>query len=318
MMYVSYLNINEGTKVDKVEVTLIPGTAKKSEYDASVFSASEITYYDAEYSPTVTALLNNETDYPASDLNITAVGYDGGGKIVSIGTGYQNLIPPGVQIPIQMYMESIAKPETVEVFTSLSYQDGLATKDWDKPAYEVLNSDFIQKDERVTAIYLLKNGGSDAWQGATFNTAVYDTRGRVLASSPWYVNYLYPDQTFALAVDFFVPAGTKADQLKVIPLTQTLFEGNLLDDPLVVEQVDFMPDEYSPKVTGILRNDSDKKLQSVQIVAVVENASGKIIGGGTGYLDQLAAGGTGAFSITVNVDGKPAKASVYPLLPYYE
>jgi hypothetical protein len=65
--------------------------------------------------------------------------------------------------------------------------------------------------------------------------------------------------------------------------------------PLTSENVNFLDDEYSPKVTGQIVNPYDVKLEYVQVVVIAYDADGNIIGGGTGGITYS---GTGALTLS--------------------
>ncbi len=319
MYYVVYLNTGPDVKIGKVDIALQPGQAKSTDLMQLPVDISDLTYFQSQSTNISTAVLENSSREIIRDINLTLVGFDKSGKIVTLGTGYQSLLPPDKKIPVQMYTEGEQEPAKIELYPSINYLGSAYPDEWIDPPIEVLRTQVISKDGRTVAIAELKSSDEQrSWINASFILASYDASGTVLTSQTWPITNITPGQTFAITSDLFVPAGQKLDHLEVIPMEIYPAQKELDPNSLTIEKADFLADDYTPKVSGIIRNNLDVKLVGIPLAVVIEDGSGRIIGGGTGYVDTVEAGGTSAYVVNVFVDGKPDKVAVYPLLPYLD
>jgi hypothetical protein len=145
-----------------------------------------------------------------------------------------------------------------------------------------------------------------------FQAAIYDESGNVLGTDSGYISLIFPGETLAQSTTLSVPDGKTIDRFEV-----QLSEGRptlteLTENPLMGEQTTFLPDTYFPKVTGMVKNNLDRQIKNIKVVAVAYDPEGNIIGGGFTYLDFVPANGTSAVEVGVGVSNTPERVVIYP------
>ncbi len=77
------------------------------------------------------------------------------------------------------------------------------------------------------------------------------------------------------------------------------------------QNITFMDDTYSPKVTGEIVSPYPNDLTNLHVCAIIYDLAGEIIGGGYTYLDFVPGNGKAAVEIPVSVAGVVAKVEIY-------
>ena len=85
-------------------------------------------------------------------------------------------------------------------------------------------------------------------------------------------------------------------------------------DFLTADNVDYADDSFYPKVTGDIANPYDYEVSNVMVCALVFDDAGEIIGGGSSYLDSIAAGGSEPAEGGVTSSETPASSELYASL----
>lgn len=85
--------------------------------------------------------------------------------------------------------------------------------------------------------------------------------------------------------------------------------------PFGADKVSSTPDFPEPfKVNGDLLNPYSKEVKSVAVTAVLRDADGKVVGGGTSFIDGLPAMGSRPFSFTARLySGRPSSVEIYAM-----
>lgn len=82
-----------------------------------------------------------------------------------------------------------------------------------------------------------------------------------------------------------------------------------LSSDFTIENLSEVSGEYDNSVTGEITNNSDTDFESVAVTVILKN-QGKIVGGYTGYADNLSAGKQSAFDISSFASDLPAHDSI--------
>ena len=80
------------------------------------------------------------------------------------------------------------------------------------------------------------------------------------------------------------------------------------------DNVKFVADNYSPKVTGVVKNLSDQQLDNIRVSAIAYNDAGDIIGGGFTFVDFVPASAQAAAEVSITTSGTPAQVELYPTI----
>jgi hypothetical protein len=81
--------------------------------------------------------------------------------------------------------------------------------------------------------------------------------------------------------------------------------------PFTTESVNYVPGSYGADVSGQLTNPYQEPVENLEVVAILRDAEGKIIGGGFTFTDVIPAGGKVAVDMSVN-GAAAASAELYP------
>ena len=76
-----------------------------------------------------------------------------------------------------------------------------------------------------------------------------------------------------------------------------------------IENLSEVPGDYDTAVTGEITNNSDTDFESVAVIVILKN-QGTVVGGFTGYADNLSAGKQSAFDISSFMSDLPAHDSI--------
>jgi hypothetical protein len=121
---------------------------------------------------------------------------------------------------------------------------------------------------------------------------------------------LLPTQTLGVADSQYLDEGVIVSRVDVQIKTGSFSELDII--PMFTsENVNFIPDEYSPQVTGEIISPYSKEVSNVRVDAIAYNEAGEIIGSGTTYLSFVPANSKAAVSVYVTVAGTPAKVELF-------
>lgn len=172
---------------------------------------------------------------------------------------------------------------------------------------------FIQDGSLGVFLFAVNNPNSGyAIESSEYQITIYDASGTVLSTSSGYISLVLPEEKLFIAEDFYLEEGQTADRIEVQINSGSAKELELAEAPFSVDQVEFVPDEWFPQVTGMVNNHLNRDVSEMRITAVAYDANGNIIGGGSTYLNFLPPNGKSAVDISVTVDQTPAKVEIYP------
>jgi hypothetical protein len=160
------------------------------------------------------------------------------------------------------------------------------------------------------AIIIENPNAGVAFESSQYQVAILDDEGTVLSTNSGYLQLILPEERAAVAGSTFLPEGETAASLEV-----SFKEGRA--EPLDVttgftaSQETFLPDEYYPKVTGIISNPYSIDLDDVLVSAVTFDEAGEISGSGYTYMHFIPAHGETGVDMSVSVTGEPAHVELY-------
>jgi hypothetical protein len=172
---------------------------------------------------------------------------------------------------------------------------------------------FVQDDIHVVSVFMVENPNADqAIESSEYQIAVYDDAGTVLKSDSGYLSLVLPGETTAIVSESYLEKGQKASKVEV---QLSSGDASVMEEkvvPYTTDQVKFIPDQYFPKVTGVIKNGLNRNISNMHVMAVAYDQSGAIIGGGYTYLNFLPASGQAPVDVSMLVDGTPDKVEIYP------
>lgn len=150
-----------------------------------------------------------------------------------------------------------------------------------------------------------------AVEDSRYQVAVYDANGTVIGTDSSYITVLFPGQKLGIAGQVFLPDGATAASIDV-QVKPGQYEPFDPVPTFTTENVQYVGDQYFPKVTGIVKSPYQKDLEHIRVSAIAYDANGAIIGGGFTFLDFVPAGGQAAAEVSVTTTGAPASVEMYP------
>jgi hypothetical protein len=171
---------------------------------------------------------------------------------------------------------------------------------------------FIQQGISGTLLFEVENLNEGyAIESSEYQITIYDASGTVLKTDNGYISLVLPKEKTFIAVDFFLEEGQIADRIEVQIKSGKPEELELTEPPFSVGQAEFVPDDYFPKVTGVVNNLLNRNVSDMRVTAVAFDESGEVIGGGYKYLNFLPPNGQAAVDININLDQNPASVQIY-------
>jgi hypothetical protein len=305
--------LDEGLTAAKVEIQINEGDAVASDLSGT-FTSEKVTYAPTEYYSTARGVITNPYDQEVTNLQVSAIVYDEAGEIIGGGNTYLNFILANSSTGVIIPVTSNGNVSRVEIFPILtnfydldtSYQlpEGASNLVLTKQGYGQANTSM-----GIGMILENPNQGY-AIENSMYHVTSYSEDGSVLAVSDGYVNLLLPTQTLGVADAQFLDEDVIVSRVDVQIKTGDFTESNEIP-AFTSENVAFLPDQYSPQVTGEIVNPYSKEISNVRVDAVAYNDAGDIIGSGMTYLDFIPANAKAAVSVYVTVVGTPAKVELY-------
>ncbi|NYT01337.1 MAG: hypothetical protein GKC10_01035, partial [Methanosarcinales archaeon] len=84
-----------------------------------------------------------------------------------------------------------------------------------------------------------------------------------------------------------------------------------LHSPLTAFDASFIPHDFSPRVTGVVRNSLNRSITNVRVSAILFDSEGKIIGGGSETVAFVPPGAPIGVEINVATRGDPASVRLF-------
>ena len=309
----SQISIPEGKKLGEVVVQLNAGETIIGDLEKTPFVIDQTHFWPGDYSSDFTAQITNPLDLTFTNLKTVMVAYDAEDNIIGGGYAYLDFIPAGGKAGVSMSAAVSAKPARLEFYPMLS---SLSDVDTGEVAPLVLKAQgYAVDDWSVGVAFLVEN--TDAGKGVSYGEyqiLIYGSDGSLIDAEEGYLPLLLPGQTSAEFTNIYLPDGTSADQVEIQLHTGDLDIPTIDTFPLSVGEITYQADSYSPKATALVKSAHTAELTYLTVIAVAYDDQGNIIGGGSGYVDALAAGGEAVVEISLTISAKPAKIEVYPVL----
>lgn len=304
--------LNEGQVADKIEIVLESGEAAETDFNAPL-TTDKVIYNEGEYISMALGLVSNPFDLEVGNVDVWGIAYDAAGNIIGGGNNTLNFITAGSSSGIALSITSKGTVARVEFSAALAN-----STPWDDSSDRVGveqvtlgNQGFGQKDTEVAYGALIQNASADSAAGNIIvHITFFAENGDVIAVEDNSLQVILPGETQAIAASTYPPEGLNVASIDIQYRVNLMVPVSGLPS-LTSENVNYLDDEYSPKVTGQVMNPYDKKLENVQVVVIAYDADGAIIGGGTGYIDFISAGKKAAVEVYVTASDVPASLEMY-------
>ena len=305
--------LDESVTVSKIEVQLLEGDPVATD-PIPTFAVESSTYYAGEYSDAATGIINSPYNVDLRNIRVSAVLYDGAGEIIGGGFTFLNFILANGSTGVEVSVTTSGDVASVELYPTVSGLTFLGEEtQLPEGASDIalVKQGFGQDDQELGFGMLIENpNGNLAIEDSQYHVTVFTEDGRVLATEEGYVEALLPGETLGVAGTVRLVEGIDVARVDVQVLAGDFVES----DPIpyfTAENVTYQPDEYFPKVTGLIVSPYNKDITNLHVSAIVYDDAGEIIGGGFTYLDFAPAEGKAAVEVPVTSTGTPATVELY-------
>lgn len=169
-----------------------------------------------------------------------------------------------------------------------------------------------QRTELGYGFIVMNTDSGNELDDSRYQVAAYDAAGTVIKTDSGHISALLPNQRLGIAGKLYLPEGAMPARLDVQLSAGTKKPHAPATFPLIVSNIKFQPDQYSPRITGVVANADATDAKRVFLYVVAYDAGGKIVGSGLGLVDFIPANGQSAIEAAVTIMGTPARFEVYP------
>jgi hypothetical protein len=305
--------LDEGLIAANIEIQVKTGEAVKPVWSGT-FATEQVTYVPSEYYPSVRGKITNQSNQDISYMWVSALVYDDAGEIIGGGNGYLNFILANSSIGVIVPVYSSENVSRVELFPAISDVYGMSYSGQlpgDVKDILLTKQGFGQNNTSVGIGMMIENPN----QGYTFEYSLYHVTsysedGSILGVSEGSINLLLPKQVLGVADSQYLDEGASVSRIEIQIKAGDFIASQELST-FTSENVTFMPDEYSPQVTGEIVNPYNKEVTDLQVDAIAYDQAGEIIGSGMTYLEFIPANSKAAVSVYLTIAGTPAAVELF-------
>jgi hypothetical protein len=305
--------LDEGVTAAKIEVQLSEGEPVATELTEPL-AVKNITYIPSDYNSSARGVITNPYDQDITSLQVSAVLYDETDQIVGGGNTYLSFIlangSSGIIIPVSS-SKDVSRVEIYPTITSIYEFENPTQMPVGARNLAVIKQGFGQNNTSLGIGTTIENPNQGyAIESSMYQSTSYSNDGSVLGVSTGYINLVLPTQILGVADSQYLDEGAIISRIDVQIKTGYFTQSNIM--PMFTsENVTFIPDEYSPQVTGEIVNPYSKEVSNVRVDAIAYNDAGDIVGSGYTYLNFVPANSKAAVSVYVTVAGTPAKVELF-------
>jgi hypothetical protein len=307
-----YLDVEQ--PVERIEVQITGGGTPQpaTPDELPPFSVEAATFRETGFSQHVSAVIRNPFTVPLTDLYVGIVLFDEADQVIGGGFTFLPFLLPEGATPFDTSVKSNGVPARVEVSPLVSNLTRFAQRSADDLPELTLVEQGWGVDRQIGYGIVVENPDQTrALERSQYLVAAYAEDGRVIAVDSGYFGLILPGQRTAtggviyLSSESDTPAHVEA---LIFPGRTTEVEGK---QAFSFTNATFLPGQFGAKVTAQISNPYGEPVQNVSINAILRNAEGIIIGGGSSFSERIPANGTAAMEVTVAVDGDVAAVELF-------
>ena len=168
-----------------------------------------------------------------------------------------------------------------------------------------------QDGQRVGFAFIVENPNANVTvENSEYQATAYAKDGSVLTSDDGYIDLL-PGQKLGIAGDMSLSDDNVVIDHFDVQVKPGKFTPAQPQPLFTTDKATFIKDDYSSKVTGIIKSAYKNDTSQVRASAVAYDDKGGIIGGGYTYVDFVLAGDQTGVSISTVASSTPAKVEIY-------
>ncbi|MBG0787320.1 MAG: hypothetical protein H0S79_19695 [Anaerolineaceae bacterium] len=295
---------DETVTVDSIEIewTYLSGAAEDF---VNPFTAEDITYWENEGWPMVTAKVYNGSSDTYTYILANVVCLDNSDQIVGSGYSTIQFVPGNDYMGFSSYVDVFGDVSRCEVFPTYTYSSTYYEGEdfWSEVA--ILEDNFFLDDYGyILGGMTIQNNIDVPLSNSIAYVTFYDDNGAVTATAEYNVELLLAGETLGISPWASTPpveAETTTYDILVLPGDYE-DDYELTENPFVINSTEITGD-YEDYVTVKFTNGYSKSVTEVNVNVLIYDTDGYIIGGGySWFYDPIAAGDSAEIEIWVDYD----------------
>lgn len=294
--------LSDARTVERVDVQITAGgqafAATPEEIPA--FPVTNATFHPSTIYDQVSAIVGNPFGMPLTDLYVGIVLFDEAEQIIGGGFTYLPFLLPESSTPFKTSIRSNGMPARIAVSPLLS---GLSLFEPQSaaslPPLEVVEQGWGINQQIGFGMVLANPDASRALEDSQYVITAYADDGSILAVDQGIISVILPGARTAIGRLLYTlsddPAPARVEAL-IFPGTPTTRNRS---EAFSFTSTTFFPDPFGGKVTGMISNPYAQSVSNLELVALVRDANGAIIGAGGTYSTTIPGAGSLAVEMVV-------------------
>lgn len=307
-----YLGAEQPVERIEVQITDLGERQDATSEQIPAFPVENARFAESMLGQRVSGMVTNPFTLPLTDLYIGIVGYNDAGDVVGGGFTFLSFLEAESMGTFETSVTMREAPTRIEVSPLVSILTLWGQRETeDLPPLTLDEQGWSLGRSGVGYGVIVTNPDAvQAMELAQYRATAFAEDGSVLGVDTGYFGLILPGAKGARAGSIYlgsdgpVPARV---EVQIFPGRLTDAEGKLA---FTTESVNYVPGSYGANVTGLVVNPYPQQVENLEVVAILRNAEGKIIGGGFAFTDTIPAEGKVAVELSVN-GGEAAAAELY-------
>ncbi len=177
---------------------------------------------------------------------------------------------------------------------------------------------WVQEEDTVFVSFFFQNPNSNLiFEGVEYKVDLFGPNGEEIDSDTSYVRWIFPEQTFGIALNFYLSDETvTVDSITVDWVYADTFAADGFSYPFRTQNVQYWENDGFPMVTGKINNQHTETYTDIRMNIICYNNAGQIAGGGYTYIDFIPGEDYMGFSSYIDVYDEVSSVEVFPTFSY--
>ncbi|MHB9032023.1 MAG: FxLYD domain-containing protein [Anaerolineae bacterium] len=307
-------------KIARMEVKLSKGQVVETAYTKEI-TTGRVNFIPIDTNVYVLGTVTNPFEEDLEGVQVFAVLRDSAGKIIGGGANSLPFMNRASTMGQEIYSTAAGQVASVELYAEVFYAAPWSDTTAARAGSELLSAPkvgFSQTESSVSYAALIKNASQRAAVSTQVWATLYDAADNVVGVFYNNLSVILPGETQAVTANTMLDDSTA----RVAYIEVQVYGAAMEDAPanlpsFSADNITWIPDEWSPTVTGEVYNPYDREIQWVTVNAVLYNADGAIVGGGSGNIDFIPAKDSAAVEVWCSqMSEEPASIELYASAGY--
>lgn len=177
---------------------------------------------------------------------------------------------------------------------------------------------WIQDENTVFVSFFFENPNHNLiFEDVEYSVYLYGPNGEEIDSDTSYVRWIFPEQTFGIAFNFYLSDETvTVDSATVDWVYDDTYPAGDFTYPFVIQNVQYWENDGFPMVTGRINNEQAETYTDIRTNIICYNNAGQIVGGGYTYIDFIPGEDYMGFSSYIDAFDDVTSVDIYPTFSY--